>query len=480
VAACSDKEEIGGGSATVEVIGNPVTGLSISNAADNRITLTEVGSTVTAQVTATPSNADDAGNYTFASSDVKIFTVTDDGLITATGYGEATLSVVNQNDRNVSVQCKILVGDTRIESLTIAPDYQDYEITRTNADGPVIPLTQQITITPSNASIKTLKYSSSNPEVAIVSEDGDISPLWEGTTVIKAEAIDGSGKFVEANLKVNITPITSLSFYATTFNALNINNKRNQSSNYDLSPADYAKGTGTTSPIRYQPTTATRNTLEYSSSDPEVLEIESTSTNGFRLVPKKSGRATITAKATDGYNAIVTSNPINVYDIYPTTDWRIIDSSPTGEVVDGGDTWGGPITNFFEDGKQVGFYRTGTPEYPTGDTYFVIDFGQSIPFNYLIYSHSWSGNWNNYSRANRQTLFGSNDGTNFTQIGNQLTLNPAYNAFSVMSQVSNYRYLKVVLATSNAAYSGSGNTYSWTQAKVFMVYDFFVGYLAPQ
>jgi hypothetical protein len=151
-------------------------------------------------------------------------------------------------------------------------------------------------------------------------------------------------------------------------------------------------------------------------------------------------------------------------------------------VQDGGDAWGGTIGNFFEDGKQVGFYRLGTDERPTGsgDPYFVIDFGQSLPFNYLIYSHSWSGSWNNYSRANRQTLYGSDDGTNFTQIGSQLTLNPAYNAFYVFPQVYEYRYLKVALATSNAAYTGTtGSTYSWTRAKLFIIYDFNVGYLPP-
>jgi uncharacterized protein YjdB len=481
VASCGEDEETAG--YTPEVIENPVTGISIANVTADGIVLPDVGATETVQVSATPANAGDADryHYTYTSGDQRVFTVSDAGVVTATGVGEAWLTVIPKNNAALTAKCKVTVVGVRVTAIDIAPAYQTRTMTRTNAAGPSFEMSAQITVQPANASVKRVTYSSSNPEVATVSEDGTVTAIWAGTTTIRVAAIDGSGVTADAEITVAITPITSLSFYGNTFNALNLNTKMNQAGNYDLH-IDYSKGTATSSPIRYQPTTATRNTLEYASSDEEVLGIESTSSNGFRLTPKKAGRATITATATDGSGVTVTSNTISVYPILPRTGWEIVESSPTGEVQDGGDTWGGPIGNFFVDGKQVGFFRLGTPEHPTGsgDPYFVIDFKQNLTFNYLIYSHSWSGNWNNFSRANRETLYGSNDGTTFEQIGSQLSLNPAYNAFYAFPQVQNYRYLKVVLATNSAAYTGTGSgTYTWARAKLFIIYDFNLGYLPP-
>jgi hypothetical protein len=476
--ACSDDEE---NTLQPVVNGNFVTSITI-NAPENEIVLSDIGATTTVQVTATPSNADRVGYYEFQSGNTQVFTVNQEGLIIATGQGSAILNIVAKNNAEAKAKCMVRVVGKLVEAITIAPAYKNRTITLTDATPPTFELMQQTTVLPVDAYNRQLKYTSLNPETAIVNENGKVTSIWEGSTRIVAEATDGSNISDTCYLTVNITPISSLSFYASIFNNLHINNKINQTANYDLNPADYSKGTRSSSAIRYQPTNATRNTLEYASSDEEVLEIESTSSNGFRLIPKKGGRATITATTTDGSEITATSGPINVYDIYPHTGWQIVDSSPSGEVQDGGDTWGGTIENFFVDGKQVGFYRLGTDERQTGsgDPYFVIDFGQSLPFNYLIYSHSWSGNWNGYSRANRQTLYGSNDGTTFEQIGSQLSLNPAYNAFYLFSQVYNYRYLKVALATSNSAYTGTGSDpYSWTRAKLFIIYDFNLGYLPP-
>jgi hypothetical protein len=475
--ACGDEEN----ALPPVVNSNFVTSITLSK---NEIVLDDIGATGAIQVTAAPANAEDAGIYEFLSENTQVFTVDRNGLVTATGQGSAILSVVAKNNANAKARCVVRVVGKLVETVTISPVYKYRTVTLTNAAAPAFELMQQTTVTPADAYNRQLKYISLNPEVAIVNENGRVTPLWEGLGRIVAEATDGSGVSDTCYLAVSITPVATLTFHAGTFNNLNLNTKMNQASNYDISSANYGKGTGTgsSSAIRYYPTNATRNILEYASSDEEILEIQSTSTNGFRLIPKKMGRTTITASATDGHGATVTSSPINVHGIYPRANWRIVDASPTGEVQDEGDTWGGTIDNFFVDGKQVGFYRMGTDERPIidGDPYFTIDFGEILPFNYLIYSHSWSNHWNNFSRANRQTLYGSNDGTNFTQIGLQLTLNPAYNAFYTFPEVQAYRYLKVALATSNLAYLGAiGDTYSWTRAKLFIVYDFNLGYLPP-
>jgi hypothetical protein len=460
----------------VETIGNPVSGLSITNAGADGLVLPDVGSTATVQISATPSNADNVGNYALTSSDQRIFTVDAAGVVTATGVGVARLTVASRNDASITAQTPVTVVGTRVASIAITPGYEARTLTRTNAAGPTLNLANYLTVVPAEASIRRLAYSSSDPTVATVDEDGVVTALWEGTTTVRAEATDRSGVYAEVSITVAITKITSLTFYANTFNNLNLNSKMNQTGNYDLSPADYSKGTGSSSPLRYQPTNATRNTVEYASSDDEVLGVQSTSSNGFRLIPKKGGRATITASATDGSGVTVTSNPVNVYGVYPHTGWTVIASSPTGELQDGGDTWGGPIDNMFVDGKQVGFYRQGTPQLPVGSyPYFIIDFGASIPFNYVILSHSWTGSYNSGSRSNRLSLSGSNDNSTYTSIVSSVTASPAYNYFSVLTQVHTYRYLKVeIWHTTN--YTGVAGT-SAAATPVNTIYDFNLGYL---
>jgi uncharacterized protein YjdB len=481
VAACSDKEEIGGGSATVEVIGNPVTGLSISNAADNRIILTEVGSTVTAQVTATPSNADDAGNYTFTSSDVKIFTVTGDGLITATGYGEATLSVVNQNDRNVSAQCKVLVVGTRVESLTIDPAYQDYEITRTNADGPVVELAPNITVSPSNASVKTLKYTSSNPEVAIVSDDGTIFALWEGTTVIKAEAIDGSGKFAECNLTVSITPVTTITFNSpaatTPYYQFSLNDRDNRNYNHDgpsseakLYDYELTKGTAATSPVQYQPSNATRNTLQYESLNPAVLVAEANTGNNYlMLTPVSAGTATIRASATDGYNAFG-EQVFKVHHMLDQTNWTVVDASAHGTKTGSG-TGDTSVEKWdIEEALHGGVGTLLKPSAPlvtdtegtvlpnrTDSAYFVINMQAPTTFDY--FSVQWNRSMETGSRVRYFSLHGSNDGTTFTFL-QRIDKGSNWQYRTVLNKAYTYQYIKVkvINATSyNYNATGSGN-----------------------
>jgi uncharacterized protein YjdB len=50
------------------------------------------------------------------------------------------------------------------------------------------------TIAPNNATIKTPRWSSSDPSVAIVDEDGEVIAIKAGSTTITAEAGDNSGK----------------------------------------------------------------------------------------------------------------------------------------------------------------------------------------------------------------------------------------------------------------------------------------------
>lgn len=65
-----------------------------------------------------------------------------------------------------------------------------------------------VSILPGNASNPMLSWSSSNPDIISVSEDGAMTALSTGTAVITAEAMDGSGKTASCNVTVAAPDVT--------------------------------------------------------------------------------------------------------------------------------------------------------------------------------------------------------------------------------------------------------------------------------
>lgn len=63
------------------------------------------------------------------------------------------------------------------------------------------------TVVPSNAAIKTVTWSSSNPTVAEISDDGEITALSVGETTITATADDDSGVTTQCKVTVVPTPV---------------------------------------------------------------------------------------------------------------------------------------------------------------------------------------------------------------------------------------------------------------------------------
>ena len=59
-----------------------------------------------------------------------------------------------------------------------------------------------IGVTPQNATNQVIKYSSSNTAVMTIDEKGNFEAVGVGEATLKAEATDGSGKFVEHTVTV--------------------------------------------------------------------------------------------------------------------------------------------------------------------------------------------------------------------------------------------------------------------------------------
>ena len=137
-------------------------------------------------------------------------------------------------------------------------------------------LTLTPTVLAENAENKSLTWSSTNTDVATVSSSGVVTAKAVGTTTIKAEATDGSGKYATCTVTVTPVYVSSISL--------------NQSSQ-----TLYTGGTVTLT-ATISPTNATNKSVKWSSSNAGIASVSSAGV----VTANKAGTATITATAADG------------------------------------------------------------------------------------------------------------------------------------------------------------------------------------
>ena len=222
----------------------------------------------------TPTGAADPA-ITWSSSNTAVATVDSTGKVTAVGipagadYGEAVITALTSNSSvfatcTIKVLSSVLITSLTLNKSELALNVGDEE-------------TLSVTGAPSNATNKTLAWTSSNPEVASVNSSGKVIAASKGTTVVKAESTDGSGKYVSCVVTVNNIQI--LNVYL-------------DKSSLDLSEGDTASITAT-----LYPNNATTKTLKWTSSNTSVATVDS---KGNVIAGATKGYAIITATATDG------------------------------------------------------------------------------------------------------------------------------------------------------------------------------------
>ncbi len=163
----------GGYEATCTVtVTNPVTSITLDKTSGE---MTE-GDTLTLNATVNPTDADDA-TVTWTSSDTKVATVKD-GVVTAVAEGKATITA-KAGDKTAT--CEITVKAAVVEVTKIEIDADNIYM----SVGDSITLTA--TVTPDNATDKTVTWTSSGSAVT-VDANGKITAVAEGTATITAKA----------------------------------------------------------------------------------------------------------------------------------------------------------------------------------------------------------------------------------------------------------------------------------------------------
>lgn len=139
----------------------------------------------TARLTATV-NPSDASNktVTWTSSNTAVATVSDSGLVKAVKNGTATITAKTSN--GLTAQCAVTVA-TPVTSFSVSPAKSK----TINIDGT---FTFKAKIYPSNADDKTLLYSSSNEDVAVVDDNGTVTGVSAGKAVITITAKSNPAK----------------------------------------------------------------------------------------------------------------------------------------------------------------------------------------------------------------------------------------------------------------------------------------------
>ena len=185
-------------SATITVNGAKVDPTSVT--ADSPITLTSKGATKKITPTVLPANASDKA-VAYTSSDPKVATVADDGTVTAVADGDAVITVYLKNYPKIKTTVDVKV-DTKVAvtSVTASPA----KLTFTNKTSQKI----TPTVLPENASDKTVTYTSGDTKVATVDDNGNVTPVANGTTTITvASKADPTKKAaVEVEVKLPVLP----------------------------------------------------------------------------------------------------------------------------------------------------------------------------------------------------------------------------------------------------------------------------------
>ena len=136
------------------------------------------GSSAQLKLTVTPENFTDA--VTWKSADTSVATVSDTGLVKAVNNGSTVIKVTVGS---VSASCKV----------TVVQPVTGISLNRTSLTLEALG-TFQLTarIIPANAEDPRVRWSSSAPEIAAVSDTGLVTALKKGTAVITVTSMDGS------------------------------------------------------------------------------------------------------------------------------------------------------------------------------------------------------------------------------------------------------------------------------------------------
>ncbi|QCX01798.1 T9SS type A sorting domain-containing protein [Aggregatimonas sangjinii] len=245
------------------------------------------------QLTATvsPSNATDLG-LIWSSSDTNTVTVDQNGNVTAVSAGNAIITATAEDGSSISGTVPITVSeaaaqDILVNEITINPQEVNLELNQVQA------LTANLF--PANATDQSIRWSSSNTNIATVDQNGNVTAVAIGNATITATANDAGA--ASNTIAVNVSPIPDILVQSISINPQQIDLDITQVHTFGVNVA---------------PANATNQSVTWASSNTGVATVDQYG----NVTALTEGNAMITATAADGSGAS-NSAQVNVSEALP-------------------------------------------------------------------------------------------------------------------------------------------------------------------
>ncbi len=172
---------------------------------------------------------------------------------------------------------KVVDAEIKVTSISVSPSSTSLKVGETKQ--------LSATVSPSNATNKSVSWSSGNTSIAYVSSNGLVTAKAAGNTTITCKANDGSGK--QSTCSVTVTAADPIKVTGITLN---------------YTSASMVAGDTKQLSATISPSNATDKTVSWSSSNTSVATVD----NNGKITAKSRGTATITCKANDGSGKLAT------------------------------------------------------------------------------------------------------------------------------------------------------------------------------
>ncbi|MBQ7862017.1 MAG: Ig-like domain-containing protein [Clostridia bacterium] len=249
----------GNATATCKInVTQPATGVTVTSPYN----FVRIGKIMALKATVVPATATNK-KLTWTSSDTKRATVNADGVVTGISQGYVNITAKTAN--GFTATCKILV----VKSVT------GIKLDKTSITmnvGKATTITP--TISPADATVKTVNWSSDNNDVATVDSTGKVTAKGQGHATITARTTDGA--FTATSSVLVIKPVTSVTLNKTSAYL-------NLGASMSLVP-------------KIVPSDATIQSVTWTSSDPSVATVSSTGL----VKGLKKGTTIITCRTNNG------------------------------------------------------------------------------------------------------------------------------------------------------------------------------------
>ena len=233
-------------------------------------------------------------NKTFTSSNPSVATVDNKGLVTSIGEGEATITI-SVNNGAFTKELKVAVkSDVKEPNITVYPTKVVINSTVTKVK---VGKTENLkySIEPTNARSDKLTWTSSDPSILKVDNNGNITGVKEGEATITLSSVNDVSSKITITVEIDAVPVTDI----------------------ELSVTDVSLSIGETQEISpvIIPDNATDPKLTFKSSDENVVKVApSEDGTSCTITGAGSGSATITISANENVSVEVS---VYVYDSTP-------------------------------------------------------------------------------------------------------------------------------------------------------------------